>query len=101
MSKTTARQTELVVPATIRRRAGIRPGDPVEFKAARGLITIIAKEPASKRRTYTPTKAEIADMAAGRAEIKSGEYVSLAQLIDELARTNRQTRSKSPAKISG
>jgi bifunctional DNA-binding transcriptional regulator/antitoxin component of YhaV-PrlF toxin-antitoxin module len=101
MSKATSRQAQLVVPATIQRRAGIRAGDPVEFKAARGVITIIAKDPAGKRRTYTPTKAEIAAMAAGRAEIKNGEYVSLAQLIDELARTNRQTRSKSPAKVSG
>ncbi len=101
MSKATARQTELVVPSTIRRRAGIRPGDPVEFKAARGLITIIAKEPAGKGRAYTPTKAELAGIKAGRKDIKNGDYVSLAQLTDELASRNRQARSKSPAKVSG
>src|SRR5689334_11070490 len=101
MSKATSRQTQLVVPSTIRRRAGIRAGDPVEFKTARGVITIIAKEPAARRRAYTPTKAELLGIQAGRRDIKNGEYVSLAQLTDELASRSRQARSKSPAKVSG
>ena len=33
----------LVVPAWIRRRAGLAEGDRVEFKAVRGVITIVTK----------------------------------------------------------
>jgi len=33
----------LVVPLTIRRRAGIKPGDRLKFKAARGIITIVSQ----------------------------------------------------------
>ena len=33
----------LVVPLNIRRRAGIKPGDRLEFRASRGVITIVSR----------------------------------------------------------
>jgi bifunctional DNA-binding transcriptional regulator/antitoxin component of YhaV-PrlF toxin-antitoxin module len=46
-------KTEVVVPRSIRRLAGIKAGDQLEFKASSRTITITAREP-----VYRPTKAE-------------------------------------------
>ena len=66
--------TELVVPPSVRRQAGIKPGDQLEFKASRAAITIKAVQP----RTCKATKAELAAIRKGEAEIARGEYVTLA-----------------------
>jgi predicted transcriptional regulator len=47
---------------------------------------------------YTPTKAEIAAIRRGRAEIERGDFVTLEQLDNELASANRSPRSKSSRK---
>jgi bifunctional DNA-binding transcriptional regulator/antitoxin component of YhaV-PrlF toxin-antitoxin module len=36
-------KSPLIVPDDVRRRAGFRPGDQVEFKASRGVVTILTK----------------------------------------------------------
>ena len=36
-------KADLVVPPSVRRLAGIKAGDRLEFKTARGMITIVAK----------------------------------------------------------
>ena len=43
---------------------------------------------------YTPAKAERAAINKGRAEFKRGEYVTLAQLHDELAVARHEKRKK-------
>jgi metal-responsive CopG/Arc/MetJ family transcriptional regulator len=50
---------------------------------------------------YTPTKAERAPIDKGRAEFKRGEYVTLAELHNELAVARHQKRKKSTRKSSG
>ena len=47
-----------------------------------------------------PTKAEIAAIRRGRAEIMRGDYVTLEQLHNEVAPTNRKASQKSPRKVS-
>jgi predicted transcriptional regulator len=47
---------------------------------------------------YTPTKAEIAAIRRGRAEIERGDFVTLEQLDNKLASANRSPRSKSSRK---
>lgn len=47
-----------------------------------------------------PTQAELRAIRRGRAEIKSGKFVTLEQLNDELAAANRKPRSKSARKTS-
>ena len=40
---TVRRKAGLVVPLSVRRQAGIKAGDRLEFKASRGVITILTK----------------------------------------------------------
>ena len=47
-----------------------------------------------------PTKAELAAIRRGRAEIKAGRYTTLEQLRHEMAPTNRKPGAKSPRKAS-
>ena len=88
--------TDLVVPPSVRRQAGIKPGDQLEFKASRGAITIKAVPP----RTYKATKAELAAIRKGEAEIARGEYVTLADLLHGLDRPSRKSGTKTANKIS-
>jgi len=48
----------------------------------------------SRYGTYTPTKAELAAMRKGRAEIHRGRFVRLDQLLDELDTAHRKARPK-------
>jgi bifunctional DNA-binding transcriptional regulator/antitoxin component of YhaV-PrlF toxin-antitoxin module len=88
--------TDLVVPPSVRRQAGIKPGDQLEFKASRGAITITAVQP----RTYKPTKAELAAIRKGEAEVARGEYVTLADLLHGLDHPRRKGGTKTASRIS-
>src|SRR5207249_816164 len=92
----------LNVPETITRKAGIKPGDLVEFRVREGTITIHAASPVnqSSHPLYTPTKAEAAAIRRGRAAYKRGDYVTLDQLHDELDRARRDARKKISRKAS-
>jgi bifunctional DNA-binding transcriptional regulator/antitoxin component of YhaV-PrlF toxin-antitoxin module len=68
-------KAEVVVPRSIRRLAGIKAGDRLEFKASSRTITITATEPA-----YKPTKAEAAAIRKGEAEIARGNCGSQQRL---------------------
>jgi predicted transcriptional regulator len=50
--------------------------------------------------TYNATKAELAAIGKGRAEIKRGDYVTLQQLLHELDTSHSRTSKKSPLKSS-
>jgi Arc/MetJ-type ribon-helix-helix transcriptional regulator len=54
----------------------------------------------SRYSVYTPTKAERVAINKGRAEFKRGEYVTLAELHDELATARRQQRRQTTRKAS-
>ena len=60
----------LSIPEAIAKKAGIKPGDWVEFTVRRGAITILASPQLNESRypLYTPTKAEAAAIRRGRAE---------------------------------
>src|SRR5205823_4900996 len=60
MTITVKNKTDLVVPAAVRRRAGIKPGDQLEFKVSGGVITIVPKLP-SANDEYTPEQRRIID----------------------------------------
>jgi bifunctional DNA-binding transcriptional regulator/antitoxin component of YhaV-PrlF toxin-antitoxin module len=92
----------LNVPEAITKKAGIRPGDLVEFTARRGAITIRTTTLPNESRypLYTPTKAEAAAIRKGRAAYKRGDYLTLNQLHDELDTARRQARKKSTRKVS-
>jgi bifunctional DNA-binding transcriptional regulator/antitoxin component of YhaV-PrlF toxin-antitoxin module len=88
-------KTELVVPSSLRRQAGIKTGDRLEFKVSPGTITITASQPA-----YIPTKAELAAIRKGEAAIDSGDYVTLTELSDDLDRNRRKASAKTARKVS-
>ena len=74
MTVTVKNKTPLIVPPSVRRRAGLKPGDKIEFRASGGIITI---RPSTSVLVdeYTPTqrRAILADAKAGLKEIAQGE----------------------------
>ena len=61
----------LVVPQSVRRRAGIKAGDRLEFKVSGGIISIIPKLP-SDDDEYTPAQRRNID--AQLEEARKGPY---------------------------
>jgi bifunctional DNA-binding transcriptional regulator/antitoxin component of YhaV-PrlF toxin-antitoxin module len=96
MATVLGEREDLVVPAGVRRRAGIKAGDRIEFKVSPRTITITAAPP----RLYKPTKAELAAMERGRAEVARGEYVTLEELLNELGLNPRKRGKKKARKVS-
>jgi bifunctional DNA-binding transcriptional regulator/antitoxin component of YhaV-PrlF toxin-antitoxin module len=70
---TVRRKAGLVVPPSVRRQAGIKAGDRLEFKAARGVITILTK-PIDAEDEYTSDQRRMIDreIAKGLEDIKRG-----------------------------
>lgn len=64
---------DLVVPRSVRRRAGIRTGDRLEFKVSGGVINIIPKLPSADDE-YTPEQRRIvnARLAESKDDLKRG-----------------------------
>jgi predicted transcriptional regulator len=89
-------QAELIVPATLQRRAGIKPGDKLKFSVARRTITITVEPPS----TYKPTKSELAAIRKGEAEAARGEYVTLTDILHDLDRNRRKGGPKTARKAS-
>ena len=87
---------DLIVPESIRRRAGIKAGDRLKFKASRGAIPITAVP----IRTYQPTEEELAAIQRGEAQIARGEYVTLAELVHDLDRHRRKSGTKAARRLS-
>ncbi|MSV35350.1 MAG: hypothetical protein EXQ47_07090 [Bryobacterales bacterium] len=61
----------IVVPDSLRRRAGIKPGDRLEFKVSGGIINIIPELP-SATGEHTPGQKRVID--ARLAEARKGPY---------------------------
>jgi bifunctional DNA-binding transcriptional regulator/antitoxin component of YhaV-PrlF toxin-antitoxin module len=88
-------KADVVVPRSIRRQAGIKAGDRLEFKVSSRTITITATESA-----YKPTKAEAAAIRKGEAEIACGEFVTLDHLLLDLDNRRRKGGAKTTQKNS-
>ena len=73
MTVTLKSKTPLTVPDQVRRRAGLKSGDKVEFKVSGGVITILPKCPTADDE-YTPEQRRMIDaqLAEGLADIKAG-----------------------------
>jgi bifunctional DNA-binding transcriptional regulator/antitoxin component of YhaV-PrlF toxin-antitoxin module len=70
---TVRRKAGLVVPPSVRRQAGIKAGDQLEFKASRGMITILTK-PSDAEDNYASDRRRLVDreIARGLEDIKRG-----------------------------
>ena len=104
MTITVKNKASLVVPPSVRRRAGIKPGDRLEFKVSGGIINIIPKLPAAVDE-YTPEQRRIIDagIAEGMEDFRKGrshgpftadEAVSFlkSQMKDPPAKSVKRTR---------
>src|SRR6185312_13677929 len=90
---------ELIVPPSVRRRAGIKAGDRLEFEAARGIITI-RKSPELADDEYTPAQRRMiqAQLAEGAEDVRQGRVHGPFKTIGELERSLRQVGKVSVAK---
>jgi len=98
MTATVKNKTPLVVPDKVRRRAGFKVGDEVEFRASGGVVTILPKLPTADDE-YTPEERRAID--ARLAEARKGPYYGPFATADEAIRflhkkisTRRATKRK-------
>jgi len=69
-----------VVPSAIRREAGFKGGEDLEFKASGGVITIVRRLPVASKE-YTPAQRQIIN---GRlTEARKGPYFGPFDTADE------------------
>jgi bifunctional DNA-binding transcriptional regulator/antitoxin component of YhaV-PrlF toxin-antitoxin module len=73
MTVTVKNKTPLVVPPSVRRRAGLKSGQKIEFKVSGGVISIVPKPPATDDEC-TPEQRRIIDaqLAESLADVKAG-----------------------------
>ena len=76
----TVKNTSLSVPPKVQRRAGLRPGDRVEFKVSGGIINIIPELP-SAADEYTLEQRKAID--AQLAEARKGPYYGPFETADQ------------------
>jgi len=75
----------LVVPPSVRRKAGHKNGQDLEFRVSGGVITILPKLPAADDE-YTPAQRRMIDarLAAGLADITAGRTFGPFDGADEM-----------------
>jgi bifunctional DNA-binding transcriptional regulator/antitoxin component of YhaV-PrlF toxin-antitoxin module len=78
-------KTPLVVPPAVRREAGFKSGDELEFKVSSGTITILPKLRTTDDE-YTPEQRRMVDaqLAEGLADIKAGRTFGPFQSADKM-----------------
>jgi bifunctional DNA-binding transcriptional regulator/antitoxin component of YhaV-PrlF toxin-antitoxin module len=97
-------KTPLVVPPAVRRRAGFKSGQDLEFKASGGVITILPKLPTADDE-YTPDQRRSLDARLKKSleEVKRGQtagpfnsaHEMIASLKRELRKASRiKTRAR-------
>ena len=67
MTVTVKNRTPLVVPPAVRRQAGLKSGDKLEFKVSGQVITIIPKPPTADDE-YTPAERRVTDHGIAQSE---------------------------------
>ena len=82
MTAIVKRKSPLTVPLEVRRRAGFRPGDQVEFRASRGRVTILTKRSGSADETLTEDEAKKVRHAL--KQVREGKTIPWSRVKDEL-----------------
>ena len=100
MTVTAKNKTPLVVPPSVRRQAGLKSGQKIEFKVSGGIIHIMPKLPNADDE-YTPQQHRVidAELKAGLAELKAGKTAGPFENTDQMiSHIKSQLRRKSAAK---
>src|ERR1700730_13858100 len=84
MTVTVKNKTPLVVPPAVRRRAGLKSGDKLEFKVSGGVITILPMLSTADDE-YTPAQRRVIDrgIAKGLQDIRKGRVHGPFETADE------------------
>ena len=80
MTVTVKNKTPLTVPDCVRRRAGFKPGDKVEFKVSGGIVTIRKLSPVDKE--CTPAQRRVIDAQLDEAE--KGPFYGPFNTVDDM-----------------
>jgi bifunctional DNA-binding transcriptional regulator/antitoxin component of YhaV-PrlF toxin-antitoxin module len=93
--------TPLVVPPSVRRKAGHRNGEDLEFSVSGGVITILPKLPSADDE-YTPEQRRVIDaqLSEGLADIKAGRtfgpFNSADEMISHMKAQLKKKRATAP-----
>jgi len=104
MTITLKAKAPLVVPPSVQRKARLKAGDQVEFRATPGKITIVSKPPAAAPTAddeYTPEQRRIieAQLAEGLEDIRQGRVYGPFDTVEEMIASIKGNIKKSrPAK---
>jgi bifunctional DNA-binding transcriptional regulator/antitoxin component of YhaV-PrlF toxin-antitoxin module len=85
MTVTVRSKMPLVVPMAVRRKAGLKSGQEIEFKVSGGVINIVPKMPPADDE-YTPEQRRVIDarLAEGLADIKAGRTFGPFETHEEM-----------------
>ena len=83
---------QVVIPKSLCQDLGLHEGDIVEVQRSRGAVLIKPTTLVEADEILTPQEAET--VVKGEAELRRGEYVTLAQLHHDLDRPAIQKRRK-------
>jgi AbrB family looped-hinge helix DNA binding protein len=92
-------KSEITVPRSVRRKAGIKEGDRIEFKVSGGIITILPELPNADDE-YTPAERRAIDrgIAESRKDYREGRYYgpfnTPKELIASLQKESEKLRRK-------
>jgi bifunctional DNA-binding transcriptional regulator/antitoxin component of YhaV-PrlF toxin-antitoxin module len=91
----------LVVPLSVRRRAGMKPGDRLKFKAERGVITIVTQPPAA-RDHETPEQRNVIDaqVAVGLDDIRKGRVSRRFDTVEEMLTSLKEAPPRGTGKAT-
>ena len=91
----------LIVPLSIRRRAGLRPGDRIEFKASRGVITIVNQSQLPLTEG-TPEQRRVIDaqLAEGLDDIRKGRVSPRFDSVEEMLASLKGNSPKATRKAA-
>ena len=84
MTATIKRKSPLMVPDSVRRRAGFKPGDRVEFRVSRGSVTILTRRSVKRDSEDTLTPAEAKKTRHALNQVREGKVTPWPQVKHEL-----------------
>jgi AbrB family looped-hinge helix DNA binding protein len=100
MTVTVKQKNEIVVPRSVRRKAGFKAGDRLEFRASGGVITILPELPTADD-DYTPEQRKAVDARLRESEddFKKGRGYGPFKTAEEMiAHIKADLKKKSAAK---
>ena len=92
-------KSPLVVPPAVRRKAGFKGGQELEFRASGGVVTIVPKPPSADDE-YTPEERRVIDARLSKSleEVKQGHtagpFDTADGMIDSLKRELKKSRGR-------